>query len=132
MLDEPSKSSQMKSEPINDDVETCSLLIDESFNNWRNNTTNLFFITLVTSNFISSSSLDDDELELFKWCEGFSIKISIIKKQYLWNKSITIQSNSYKNVKVTTCIITLCFNYHEKLTTYITLISHHHSRDKLI
>ena len=56
----------MKSEPINDDVETCSLLIDESLNNWRNNTTNLFFITLVTSNFISSSSLDDDELELFK------------------------------------------------------------------
>ena len=57
----------MKSEPINDDVETCSLLIDESFNNWRNNTTNLFFfITLVTSNFISSSSLDDDEFELFE------------------------------------------------------------------
>ena len=43
MLDEPSKSSQMKSEPINDDVKTCSLLINESLNNWRNNTTNLFF-----------------------------------------------------------------------------------------
>ena len=39
-----------------------------------------FFKTLVTSNFVSSFSLDDDELELFEWCEGFSIRISIIKK----------------------------------------------------
>ena len=37
--------------------------------------------TLFTSNFVSSSSLDDDELELFEWCEEFSTRISIIKKQ---------------------------------------------------
>ena len=37
--------------------------------------------TLVTSNFVPSSSLGDDELELFEWCEGFFIRISIIKKQ---------------------------------------------------
>ena len=59
----------MKSEPVNDDVETHSLLMDESLNNWSNNTTNLFFKkkkTLVTSNFVSSYLLDYDELELFE------------------------------------------------------------------
>ena len=56
----------MKSEPVNDEVETHSLLMDESLNNLSNNTTNLFFKTLVTSNFVSSSLLDDDELELFE------------------------------------------------------------------
>ena len=53
----------MKSEPVNDDVETRYLSMEESLNNWSNNTTNLFFKTLVTFDFISSSSLDD-ELEL--------------------------------------------------------------------
>ena len=55
----------MKTELVNDDVDTSSLLMDESLNNWSNNSINLFFKTLVTSNFVSSSSLDDDELELF-------------------------------------------------------------------
>ena len=32
----------MKSEFVNDDVETLSLSMDESLNNWSNNTTNLF------------------------------------------------------------------------------------------
>ena len=56
----------MKSEPINDDVETHSLLMDESLNNWSNNTINLLLKTLVTSNFVSSSSLADEELEVFE------------------------------------------------------------------
>ena len=56
----------MKGEPVNDHVETRSLLMDESLNNLSNNITNLFFKTLVTSNFVSSFSLDDDELELFE------------------------------------------------------------------
>ena len=78
----------MKSELVNDHVETHSLLMDESRNNWSNNITNLLFFfkkkkkkILVTSNFVSLSSLDDDKLELFEWYEGFSIRISIIKKQ---------------------------------------------------
>ena len=38
----------MKSEPVNDDVETRSLSMDESLNNWSNNTTNLFFFKLLS------------------------------------------------------------------------------------
>ena len=62
----------MKSKLVTDDVETRSLLMVESLNNCKDNTTNLFFGTHVTSNFTSSSSLDD-ELELFEWYEEFSI-----------------------------------------------------------
>ena len=88
MLDEPFKSSWMKSKPINDDVETCSLLMNESLNNWSNNTTNLFFKSFLASSFISSFSLDDDELELFEWCEGFCIRISIITKNNIYETKI--------------------------------------------
>ena len=62
----------MKSKLVTNDVETRSLLMVESLNNCKDNTTNLFFKTHVTSNFTSSSSLDD-ELELFEWYEEFSI-----------------------------------------------------------
>ena len=62
----------MKSKLVTDDVETRSLLMVESLNNYKDNTTNLFFRTFVTSNFTSSFSLDD-ELELFEWYEEFSI-----------------------------------------------------------
>lgn len=79
----------MKSEHVNDNVETCYLLMDELLNSWSNNTINLFLKPLFSSNLISSSSLDNDELEQLEWWERFNIRIFIIKKQYVWDKSIT-------------------------------------------
>ena len=38
----------MKSELVNDDVETRSLSMDESLNNWSNNATNFFFFKLLS------------------------------------------------------------------------------------
>ena len=79
----------MKSEHVNDNVETCCLLMDELLNSWSNNTINLFLKPLFSSNLISSSSLDNDELEQLEWWERFNIRIFIIKKHYVWDKSIT-------------------------------------------
>ena len=60
MSNESSKSSKIKNECANDDVDTCCLLIDESLNNGSKNTTDCFLKALLVSNFIFSSSFDDD------------------------------------------------------------------------